>query len=66
VHGLCALAFASVAVIHHACPEDPTRLKRLGVRFGELIRPGSTIITRVWDVNDRERVFETEARAGAD
>jgi hypothetical protein len=35
------------------------------VRFGELIRPGSTIITRVWDVNDRERVFETEAHAGA-
>lgn len=65
VHGMCALAFASVTVIRHACPEDPTRLKRLGVRFGDVIRPGATITTRVWDMGDREHVFETEASAGA-
>jgi acyl dehydratase len=65
VHGLCALAFASVTIIRHACPEDPTRLKRLGVRFAEVIRPGATITTRVWDVSDRVQMFESEARAGA-
>jgi acyl dehydratase len=64
VHGLCALACASVAIIRHACPEDPTRLKRLSVRFGDIIRPGTTITTRVWDVDDRELAFESEARAG--
>lgn len=64
VHGLCAMAFASVAVTRHLCPEDPTRLKRLAVRFGEVIRPGASIVTRVWDVSDHEHAFETEAGAG--
>ena len=33
IHGLCTMAFTSVAAIQHACPDDPTRLKRLAVRF---------------------------------
>ena len=33
IHGLCTMAFTSVAAIEHACPDDPTRLRRLAVRF---------------------------------
>ena len=35
IHGLCTMAFTSVAAIEHGCPDDPTRLRRLAVRFAE-------------------------------
>ena len=49
IHGLCTMAFTSVAAIEHACPEDPTRLKRLAVRFAKIVQPEQTITTRIWD-----------------
>src|SRR6059036_2579305 len=51
IHGLCTMAFTSRAVIETACPEDPTRLKRLAVRFSKPCRPGETITTRLWRTN---------------
>lgn len=33
IHGLCTMAFVSRAAIQTACPEDPSRLRRLAVRF---------------------------------
>ena len=33
IHGLCTMAFTSVAAIESFCPDDPSRLKRLAVRF---------------------------------
>ena len=48
IHGLCTMAFTSVALVEHACPEDPTRLKRLAVRFAGPVQPGQTITTRIW------------------
>lgn len=69
VHGLCTMAFASRAVIEHACPDDPARLKRLAVRFSAPGRPGQRIATRIWDtapVGDRATVaFETTNDDGA-
>ena len=35
------MAFTSVAAIEHACPDDPTRLKRLAVRFAAIALPGA-------------------------
>jgi acyl dehydratase len=49
IHGLCTMAFTSVAAIQHACPDDPTRLRRLAVRFSKVVQPGQTITTRIWD-----------------
>jgi acyl dehydratase len=49
IHGLCTMAFTSVAAIGHACPDDPTRLKRLAVRFARIVQPEQTITTRIWD-----------------
>ena len=50
IHGLCTMAFTSVALIGHACPDDPTRLKRLAVRFASIALPEQTITTRIWDL----------------
>lgn len=69
IHGLCTMAFTSVAAIEHACPDDPTRLKRLAVRFASIALPEQTITTRIWDVGEREErgayAYETTSDAGA-
>jgi acyl dehydratase len=65
VHGLCTMAFTSVAVIEHACREDPTRLKRLAVRFAKPCLPGQTITTRIWSRDDGSHAFETTSDDGA-
>jgi acyl dehydratase len=73
IHGLCTMAFTSVAVIQHACPEDPTRLSRLAVRFAKTIQPEQTITTRIWshpptpttDSGDGAYAYETTSDEGA-
>jgi acyl dehydratase len=65
IHGLCTMAFTSRAVIGHACPEDPTRLKRLAVRFSKPCLPGQTITTRIWSAGDGAFAYETTSDAGA-
>ena len=64
IHGLCTMAFTSVAAIEHACPDDPTRLKRLAVRFAAIALPEQTITTRIWDT-DGGYAYETTSDAGA-
>src|SRR5262245_1580004 len=65
VHGLCTMAFTSKVMIDNLCDRDPTRLKRLRVRFSRPVRPGETITTRVWPQGEREnrRVFAYETSA---
>ena len=64
IHGLCTMAFTSVALIGHACAEDPTRLRRLAVRFASIALPEQTITTRIWDT-DGGYAYETTSDAGA-
>lgn len=63
VHGLCTMAFTSKVAIEKLCGGDPTRLKRLRVRFSRPVLPGQTITTKVWaDPDKSERkvfAFET-------
>jgi acyl dehydratase len=65
VHGLCTMAFTSKVMIDNLCDGDPTRLKRLRVRFSRPVRPGETITTRVWPEEERDgrRVFAYETSA---
>jgi acyl dehydratase len=65
VHGLCTMAFTAVAVIEHACPEDPPRLQRLAVRFAKPVLPGQTITTRMWSTGEHRFAYETESDEGA-
>jgi acyl dehydratase len=65
IHGLCTMAFTSRAVIGHACPEDPMRLRRLAVRFSKPCRPEETITTRIYGAGSGTYAFETASSAGA-
>jgi acyl dehydratase len=65
VHGLCTMAMTSHAVIAHACPGEPERLKRLVVRFSAPGRPEQTITTNIWDVAPGRVAFETTNNEGA-
>jgi acyl dehydratase len=65
IHGLCTMAFTSVAVIQNNCPEDPQRLDRLAVRFAKIALPEQTITTRLWRPEGSGTVsFETSNEAG--
>jgi acyl dehydratase len=48
VHGLCAMAFASRAIVDQVCTGDPLRLGRLSVRFSRQIFPGDSLTTSIW------------------
>ena len=65
IHGLCTMAFTSVAAIQHACPDDPSRLERLAVRFAKPVQPGQTITTRIWDAGAGAHPYETQSDEGA-
>jgi len=63
IHGLCTMAFTSWAVITSVADGDPTRLRRLAVRFSRPVLPGQEITARIWKVDERDGVatygFET-------
>ncbi|MGH2811279.1 MAG: MaoC/PaaZ C-terminal domain-containing protein [Actinomycetota bacterium] len=48
LHGMCTMALASKAVLDEACAGDPSRLKRIKVRFSKPVFPGQTLTTRGW------------------
>jgi len=64
IHGLCTMAFSSRAVIENACPEDPSRLRRLVVRFSAPAQPKHTITTELWKTGDTTYAFETVTDEG--
>jgi acyl dehydratase len=65
IHGLCTMAFTSVAAIQTACPDDPQRLQRLAVRFAKTIQPEQTITTRLWNTGGGAYAYETTSDDGA-
>jgi acyl dehydratase len=68
IHGLCTMAFTSHAVIGHAYLRDPSRLRRLAVRFSSPARPGNTMTTGIWHAKTGTDldvyVFESHADDG--
>jgi acyl dehydratase len=47
-HGMCTMAFASKAVLDAVGGGDPSRLKRIKVRFSKPVFPGQTLTTQGW------------------
>ncbi len=66
IHGLCTMAFTSVAALTELCGSDTSRLRRLAVRFSRPVLPGQEITTTFWDAgaHDGNRVFGYETRNG--
>lgn len=50
VHGLCSMAMVARSVVAVAADGDPTRLRRLAVRFADVVAPGDDLVTSVYDV----------------
>ncbi|HEV2547268.1 MAG TPA: MaoC/PaaZ C-terminal domain-containing protein [Stellaceae bacterium] len=48
LHGLCTYGVAGHALLRLLCDYDPTRLKRIDVRFSAPVYPGETIRTEIW------------------
>jgi acyl dehydratase len=69
IHGLCTMAFTSVAVVERFAPDDPARLRRLAVRFASIALPEQTITTKLWAAGERDGrdcyAYETTSDAGA-
>jgi acyl dehydratase len=66
IHGLCTMAFTSWAAVQAVCAGDPTRLRRLAVRFSRPVLPGQQITTTFWASGEAagNQVFGFETRNG--
>jgi acyl dehydratase len=63
-HGLCTMAFTSRAVIRSVAGDDPTRLKRLAVRFSRPVLPGEDVTTSIYDAGSGTYAFESASSSG--
>jgi len=67
-HGLCTMAMTSQAVIKTVADGDPSRLKRLAVRFSKNVFPGNDVVTTIYDAGeaDGRKVYAFEAHSQGD
>ena len=67
-HGLCTMAMTSQAVIKTVAGGDPSRLRRLAVRFAKNVFPGDDLTTTIYDAgttDGRHRyAFEAHTNRG--
>jgi acyl dehydratase len=49
-HGLCTMAMTSQSVIATVAGGDPTRLRRLAVRFAANVFPGNDVVTSIYEI----------------
>ena len=68
-HGMCTMAIATKCAVDGLAGGDPTRVKRVAVRFSKPVLPGQELTTRFWKLNDSGDVttygFETYNPDGA-
>ena len=60
-HGLCTMAMTSQAVIKTVADGDPSRLKRLAVRFSKNVFPGNDVVTTIYDAGNGAYAFEAHS-----
>jgi acyl dehydratase len=63
LHGMCTMALCGRAIVDELAGGDPTRLRRLAVRFYRPVFPGADLVTTVFDagVEAGRRVLAFEA-----
>jgi acyl dehydratase len=62
-HGLCTMAMCSQAVVRTVADGDPSRLRRLAVRFAANVFPGDDVVTEIYDAGAGETGGGTRAYA---
>jgi acyl dehydratase len=63
-HGLCTMAMCSQAIVKTLADSDPTRLRRLAVRFASNVFPGNDVEVKMYDAgttDDGVNVYAFEA-----
>lgn len=63
-HGLGTLSLVTAGLVRDLAGGDPERLTRIGTRFTEVVLPGSSLTTTVWEGTDG-LLFETVRPDGA-
>jgi len=48
-HGMCTMAIATKGAVNGLAGGDPTRVKRVAVRFSKPVFPGEELTTRFWE-----------------
>lgn len=63
LHGMCTMALCARAVVDELAGGDPTRLRRLAVRFYRPVFPGNDLVTTMYDagIEGDRRVVAFEA-----
>lgn len=65
LQGLCTMAFATKAVVDGVLGGDPSRLRRIRVRFSKVVYPNDALTTRVWNGSSAGTyAFETTKEDG--
>jgi acyl dehydratase len=69
-HGLCTMAMTSQAVVQQVCGGDPSRLRRLAVRFASNVFPGNDVEVQLYDAGGAgeggRRAYAFEATSKGD
>jgi acyl dehydratase len=67
-HGLCTMAMCSQSVIATVADGDPTRLRRLAVRFASNVFPGNDVVTSLFHAGEHDgaTVYAFEATSQGD
>jgi 3-hydroxyacyl-CoA dehydrogenase/3a,7a,12a-trihydroxy-5b-cholest-24-enoyl-CoA hydratase len=62
LHGMCTLGYASRHVVDSVGGGDPSRLRRLSVRFSDVVFPGETLVTEAWRLDDDNVAFRVRVK----
>lgn len=69
LHGMCTMAMATKGAVDGLAGGDPTRVKRVAVRFTKPVLPGQELTTKFWELSDEDGLktygFETYNPDGA-
>ena len=66
LHGMCTMALCGRAIVDELAGGDPTRLRRLAVRFYRPVFPGNDLVTTLYEVGSERgrRVLAFETSSG--